>query len=249
MEREDCALVGTFYAPGEWGARVDLGEAAAHHAGVKRLAVGDQVRLTSGDGRRAVGTIAELSRCALSVAIVESTRVIADASPRVELWAPVGDRDRMLMLAEKAVELGVSAWRPVVYERSRSVSPRGEGDAFSAKLRLRMISALEQSGSAWLPVLHADTGVEAALAAPEPMTGECRLLLDASGESIRDALHALDGPVTIALGPEGGLTDDERAQFIRRGWRLVTLGQNVLRFETAGIAALAIVRTHSWGKQ
>ena len=247
MEREDRAPVGTFYAPGEWRARVDLGEAAAHHAGAKRLAVGDRVRLTSGDGRRAVGTIAGLSRRALSVAIVESTSLAPDDSPHVELWAPVGDRDRMLMLAEKAVELGVSAWRPVSYERSRSVSPRGEGEAFSAKLRLRMISALEQSGSAWLPMVHTDSAVEAALAAQAPMTAGCRLLLDASGESIRDALHALDGPVTIAIGPEGGLTDSERAQFMRGGWRLVSLGANVLRFETAGIAALAIVRAHTGG--
>ena len=249
MEREDCAPVGTFYAPGEWRPRVDLGEAAAHHAGVKRLAVGDRVRLTSGDGRRVMATIAELSRRALSVVIVESTLVTSDDLPRVELWAPVGDRDRMLMLAEKAVELGVSAWRPVSYERSRSVSPRGEGEAFCAKLRLRMISALEQSGSAWLPVLHADIAVEEALATQLSMTAEGRLLLDASGESIVEALHEGDGPVTIALGPEGGLTDGEREQFIRGRWRLVSLGENVLRFETAGIAALAIVRAHTWGKR
>jgi 16S rRNA (uracil1498-N3)-methyltransferase len=53
-------------------------------------------------------------------------------------------------------------------------------------------------------------------------------------------------PVRIALGPEGGLEESERAQFIRAGWRPVSLGDNVLRFETAGIAALAIVRSHLW---
>ena len=244
VEREDRAPVGTFYAPGEWDARVELGEAAAHHAGVKRLAVGDVVRLTSGDGRRGTGAIVDLSRRTLAVAVDEASITAASAPPLIELWAPVGDRDRMLMLAEKAVELGVSAWRPVSYARSRSVSPRGEGDAFHAKLRLRMISAIEQSGGAWLPELHDDISLEAALAEQGAPTAGDRLLLDGSGESIRDVLHTLDVPVHIALGPEGGLTEDERAQFIRAGWRLVSLGANVLRFETAGIAALAIVRSH-----
>ena len=244
MEREDRAPVGTFYAPGAWETRVELGEPAAHHASVKRLAVGDVVRLTSGDGRRATGAIVDLSRRTLAVAVDAASITIASAPPLVELWAPVGDRDRMLMLAEKAVELGASAWRPVLYARSRSVSPRGEGDAFHAKLRLRVISALEQSGSAWLPALHDDTSLEAALEdRGAPAAGD-RLLLDGSGESLRGVLDTLDAPVTIALGPEGGLTEDERAQFIRSGWRLVSLGANVLRFETAGIAALAIVRSH-----
>ena len=82
----------------------------------------------------------------------------------------------------------------------------------------------------------------------KPIAGE-RLLLDASGEAIRAVLQTLDPPVTIALGPEGGLTEEERALFIRGGWRLVSLGANVLRFETAGIAALAIVRAHTGGSQ
>ena len=247
MEREDRAPVGTFYAPGAWDARVELGEAAAHHAGVKRLAVGDVVRLTSGDGRRASGAIVDLTRRALAVAVDEASITVAAAPPHIELWAPVGDRDRMLMLAEKAVELGLGAWRPVSYARSRSVSPRGEGDAFHAKLRLRMISALEQSGGAWLPKVHHDASVEVALAEQGAPTAGDRLLLDGSGESVRDVLPTLEPPVTIALGPEGGLTEDERALFIGSGWRLVSLGANVLRFETAGIAALAIVRSHLEG--
>jgi 16S rRNA (uracil1498-N3)-methyltransferase len=142
--------------PGAWGARIELDEAAAHHAGVKRLEPGDVVRVTSGDGRRATGTIAELARKRLVVSLEDASIEQQAAPPHVELWAPVGDRERMLLLAEKAVELGASAWRPILYRRSRSVSPRGEGEAFREKARQRMISALEQSGSAWLPVMHAD---------------------------------------------------------------------------------------------
>lgn len=247
MEREHRAPVATFHAPGAWSDRVSLGEAAAHHAGVKRLAVGDVVRLSGGDGRRATGSIAELAKRTLVIDVEADSFEEVPAPPRVELWAPVGDRDRMLMLAEKCVELQASAWRPVVYGRSRSVSPRGEGEAFREKVRLRMVSALEQSGGAWLPEAEPEVSLEQAIAAlPNAQRGD-NLLLDPDGESLGDVLRTLDGPVRIALGPEGGLEESERAHFLRAGWRTVSLGANILRFETAGLAALAIVRSHLRG--
>lgn len=245
MERENHAPVGTFHAPGAWqrAERVELDERAAHHAMVKRLVVGDAVRLSSGDGRRALGDIAELSKRRLVVSLSDAPVDAAPALPRVELWAPVGDRERMLMLAEKCVELGASVWRPIVYTRSRSVSPRGEGAGFRDKVRLRQIGALEQCGGAWLPELHAETTLDVALSVSD-VAGRGNLLLDANGEALGDVVTTLAQPVRLALGPEGGLEESERAQFIRAGWRPVSLGANVLRFETAGIAALAIVRSH-----
>ncbi|MEO8621479.1 MAG: RsmE family RNA methyltransferase [bacterium] len=244
MERENRAPLSTFYAPGAWTGRAELGDDAAHHARVKRLDVGDAVRLTNGAGRRAVGLIAEIAKHRLVIDTDPASLDDVAALPRVDLWAPIGDRDRMLMLAEKAVELGATAWQPVGYARSRSVSPRGEGTSFREKLRLRMISALEQCGGAWLPELRTEMDLDAALVADSAVPDGARLLLDAEGESIAAIAQALDVPVRIALGPEGGLDEVERARFVRGGWRTVSLGSNILRFETAGVAALAIVRSH-----
>jgi 16S rRNA (uracil1498-N3)-methyltransferase len=240
VERADRAPVATFFAPGQWGADVELDEAAAHHAGVKRLQVGDLVRLTSGDGRRARATIAELAKRRLCVTIDDASREDLSAPARVELWAPVGDRERMLLLGEKAVELGASAWRPIVYRRSRSVSPRGEGDGFRDKLRLRMQNALEQSGGAWLPELFVESSLDVALRDAGAVQG---LLLDADGAPLLSLGETLRAPIAIALGPEGGLEPDERDQLLTAGWRAASLGANVLRFETAGIAALSLVRS------
>jgi 16S rRNA (uracil1498-N3)-methyltransferase len=240
VERADRAPVGTFHAPGAWGAVVELGEAPARHAMVKRLSAGDPVRLSSGDGRRASGIILDVAKRHLRIEIAPDSMETVPASPYVELWAPVGDRERMLMLAEKAVELGLSAWRPIVYRRSRSVSPRGEGEAFRDKLRLRMIGALEQSGGAWLPELHAEMELEDALSTS---SGTSRILLDVGGPPLIALRDAVRPPVAIALGPEGGLEPDERDRFAAAGWRPASIGANVLRFETAGIAALALVRS------
>lgn len=229
--------VSTFYVEGplEPGRTAVLPEAAAHHVRVKRLATGERVGVTDGAGRLALGTITRIARASVDVA-VDSVREVPRPAPLV-LYAPVGDRDRMLWLAEKAAELAVTEWRPVVFNRSRSVSPRGEGATFAAKVRARMIAALEQSGGAWLPAVHPEVSAGEAAAAVRP---EARYLLDAAGGRF-DAAGARDG-AAVALGPEGGMEPDERARFIAAGWRPVALAATILRFETAGIAALAILR-------
>ena len=239
MDGAGRAAVATFYAPGDWRDRVSLGEGAAHHATVKRLAPGDVVRLTSGDGRRIHGNIAVLARRQLEIDCDPASIETVSPLPHVTLWAPVGDRDRMLTLAEKAVELGASAWRSVAYRRSRSVSPRGEGAAFMEKLRLRMIAALEQSAGAWLPVIEPEADVETVLASA---IGGHAVLLDGLGQPIFDVLRDAHAPLVLACGPEGGLEPGERASFVDRGWRAASLGRNVLRFETAGIAGLTLAR-------
>src|SRR3954454_11167382 len=89
-------IVATFYAPGSWSSRVELGDNAAHHAAVKRLEIGDPVRLTNGAGLRAHGHIDALGKRTIAVELVhESVEKLAEPK-QIELWAPVGDRDRML---------------------------------------------------------------------------------------------------------------------------------------------------------
>ena len=201
MDDSHRAVVATFYAPGTWPDRLVLDESASHHASVKRLATGDAVRLTSGDGRRVHGVIAALTRQRLEVECDHASLEIVPALPDVALWAPVGDRERMLLLAEKAVELGASSWRSIVYRRSRSVAPRGEGPAFLEKLRARMIAALEQSGGAWLPTIEPE--ISSLDAIGSGVHGHA-ILLDTFGAPVVDVLAEAHEPVAIACGPEGG---------------------------------------------
>ena len=146
MERDRRAVAASFFIQAELasGATVTLPDAAAHHARVKRMNVGDHVRLSDGNGAAAFGVIASLDKKAVEIDVSDVERVVAP-SP-IHLRVPMGDRDRMLWLAEKATELGAATWQAVRFRRSASVSPRGEGEAFAEKVRLRMINALEQSG-------------------------------------------------------------------------------------------------------
>lgn len=238
MECTDRAPVATFFSSDALvaGGTVTLPEEAAHHIRVARVAVGECVALRDGAGTAAQGTLVKVSRTSALVDITETHEVARPAA--IHLLAPVADRERMLWLAEKVTELGVTSWRPVMWRRSKSVSPRGEGPMFQAKVRSRMTSALIQSGGAWLPDVFPEASIDRAVAATPLGT---RLVLSQDGDPI--AQVPVRAPVTIALGPEGGMEPAERDALIGAAFLPVRLAENTLRFETAGVAAVAIALT------
>lgn len=235
MERTDRAPVATFFTTDALvaGGTVTLPEEAAHHIRVARVALGESVALRDGAGKAAIGTVVRVSRTSATVDILETSEIHRPAA--IHLLSPVADRDRMLWLAEKVTEMGVASWRPVVWRRSKSVSPRGEGPMFQAKVRARMTSALIQSRGGWLPDIFPEATIERAVAAAPLGT---RLLLAEDGEPISGV--PMKTPVTIALGPEGGIESTERDTFIGAAFLPVKLVESTLRFETAGVAAVAI---------
>jgi 16S rRNA (uracil1498-N3)-methyltransferase len=239
VERDDRSVVATFYHPEEVvaGSAAALGEDAAHHARVKRLAVGDVIRLTDGCGHLATGSISQVKKAGVEIA-VDAVRAVA-APPPIHLCAPIGDRDRMLWLAEKAAELSVASWQSIAFRRSMSVNPRGDGPQFAKKLRSRMVAALEQSGGAWLPEIRPE-------AHPEELHSDgrlVRLVLDPRGAPLL-AIVPLGArrEAMILLGPEGGIEPDEMKHLMASGWRPARLASTTLRFETAGVAAIAALR-------
>lgn len=235
VERNDRGRVITLFWPSFQTGPVRLDGAAAQHARVRRVERGDAVHLVNGVGEIAKGSAVRLGKHDLTVEVEE---IEEHPQPQaLELLVPVADRDRMLLAAEKAVELQVTVWRPVYFARSRSVSPRGEGDSFREKVRARMHAALEQSGGAWMPTILEESAFDAAvdaLSMPE------RVLLDASGEAL--AADTWARVSALAVGPEGGLEFDELHRARERGWRIATLGASTLRFETAIIAGAAVIR-------
>jgi 16S rRNA (uracil1498-N3)-methyltransferase len=240
VERRDRAGVATFYADArlEAGARVDLDESAAQHAKVRRIAEGDPIRVTNGRGSIGYGTLERLTRHAVLVS-VDSVDAVP-APPRLRLFVPVADRERMLWLAEKSAELAVSEWQPVLFHRSASVSPKGQGEAFVRKARARMVGALEQSGGAWLPHLCAELSLEDALVRANELEAD-RLVLERGGPSI---VTRRPSAADAMIGPEGGIEPEERMLIVDRyGWLPVSLGDTTLRFETAGVIAAGMLRS------
>lgn len=235
MECTDSAAVATFFSgdPLVAGGTVTLSDEATHHMHVARIAVGERVALRDGAGTTAQGTVVKIARTSALIDINETQEVSRPAP--IHLLAPVADRERMLWLAEKATELGITSWRPVMWRRSKSVTPRGDGPTFQGKVRARMKSALLQSGGAWLPDVFPEASVDRAVTAAPAGT---RLLLSADGDPI--AHVKMVPPIVIALGPEGGIEQAERESLVAADFVPVRLAGSTLRFETAGIAAIAI---------
>lgn len=214
MERDDRAPLASFFADDEFSnaATIVLDERVAHHIRVKRMEPGDAIRLTDGNGTVAFGSLVE-TRTRSARVVIDRVESVEQPSP-LHLRVPIADRDRMLWLAEKSTELGITTWQQVRFRRSASVSPRGEGAAFAEKVRARMISALEQSGGAWLPRLLPEITPEALAldAAAVPV------LLDAEGSPITEIVAASgDRHPVVLFGPEGGIEPDERASLIGVG--------------------------------
>ena len=238
MERTRTAPLATFFMteePLEPRVQVSLGDTVARHLRVRRLGTGTTIALVDGAGRRATAMVVREAKDSVTAEISEVDEL--PPLPEVHLMVPVADRDRMLWLAEKVAELGVTSWRPVMWRRSRSVQPRGEGPMFGAKVRARMVAALEQSGGAYLPRIYPEAPLPRAISAVPQGT---RLVLDPAAAPVFGV--PVTAPVTLALGPEGGLEDTEKAELHDAGFTAVSLGPGILRFETAGAAGAAIVR-------
>ncbi len=216
-----------------------LDEHAARHMRVLRLQAGALVGLRDGRGTIGKGQLVRLTKSQAHLEVLE----IAHSEPpaAVHMLVPVADRDRMLWLAEKAGELGCTSWRPVMWRRSRSVSPRGEGMSFQQKVRARMEHAMAQSEGAWLPQLFPEASVDRAiLASPDGL----KIVLDAAGVPFTsvNGIGSAESLI-IVLGPEGGIEDDEMKALTDAGFIRASMGVGILRFETAGTVALGIART------
>ncbi len=241
MERRDHAGLAVFVTsePLVAGTTCSLGDDEARHLRVRRIELGTVIGLRNGEGAVAEGTLVRVTKQGAQVEVTAVQNVPPPSA--VHLLVPVADRDRLLWLAEKATELGCTSWRPVLWNRSRSVSPRGEGVTFQAKVRARMQGAMAQSHGAWMPQLFPEATIDRAIsAAPEG----ARLVLNVGGAALAGGAVSLrEVPTTIAIGPEGGFEHNELDALHAAGFVSVSLGQSILRFETAAVVALGVLRS------
>ena len=247
----------TFYVPGISGRTAGevlaLGEDESRHVRALRLEQGARIQLTDGDGSLWLGRLAEGGRTATCV--LESALRPAVALP-VDLAFGVGNKAHVMWLIEKATEMGVGRLVPLESERTRSVADAGRSPAFWSKAERRAISAMKQSGGAWLPELEppralVDYADRVAVSDGRGASGTTlRVRLDGSGDGLRRGLDpwAGTGRLELLVGPEGGWSDGEVALLDGAGFRAASLGPLVLRFETAAIAGLAVVAQQVLGR-
>jgi 16S rRNA (uracil1498-N3)-methyltransferase len=214
------------------------GEDAHHLSRVLRVEAGQKFEIS--DNRRVyLAEVETVRKDLVSFAIVEQIEV-AEAVVHTALFAALVKFERFEWMLEKATELGIEEITPVQTERSE------KGLEQAAPKRLRRWQriareASEQSRRVRLPSLESPIELAQALR----NRASHRFALDeAAGRPMLSALPQVRQPgdrVALLVGPEGGWTDRERAAISAASWSAVSLGGNILRAETAAIAALAIV--------
>ena len=227
------------------GTEVVLPEAASEHVRrVLRLRVGDEILVFDGQGMEFGAGIASVAGGTVRVRLAGQVTAMPESSLAVTLVQGVSRGERMDLTLQKATELGVRAIVPVL--TSRSVV-RLDARQAAAKLRhwqAVVISACEQCGRSRLPELHAAQSWPGYLT--RHATAATRLLLDPEADAELASLVDPGTSVDLLVGPEGGLDETERAAAGAAGFRAVRIGPRVLRTETAGIAALAVLQSR-WG--
>lgn len=226
-------------------ARVE-GDTAQHLRRVLRAEPGQLYELSDGE-KLYLAEVAGFGPDAVDFKIVEELPARHSGAPLV-LYAALLKFERFEWLIEKACELGAARLVPVAAARSES----GLEKAAVARLaRWRRIAAESGQQCRRLSPLQIDAPIDfaTALAAPHLV----RLFLDEEGgrplisyfssEPVTD-LSSLE--IAILTGPEGGWTSSERSAAHAAGWVSISLGEQVLRAETAALAALSVVQGWWW---
>ncbi len=212
------------------GQRIGLLEGEGHHLRVRRAEGGESVEVRDGEGLVGVG---RLVRAGKSWAVDVTTASRASRPAELVLAVGAGDRDRFDWVVEKATELGVTSVIPLETERTAGVASRVRVQHLE-RLRRHALEAVKQSGAAWATRVEDPLSIAGLCA--RPLVGE-GWFADADGAIVPAVVEK--APLTVVIGPEGGLTSEELGRLRGAGYTAVSLGPHTLRFETAAIAAAA----------
>lgn len=220
-----------------------LDERAARYLGqVLRLQTDNPVIVFDGRGGEWQAVITQLGKKSLQLELQEFTAINRDSSLSVHLGIGLSRGERMDWIVQKATELGVGAITPLLTERCEV---KLQGDRLAKRMDHWLsvsISACEQSGLNALPEIFEP--VKCAAWANKH-DADLKLLLhpDAETEQGRDTVPQ---SVLLAVGPEGGFTEQEVQQLSAIDFTMLRLGERVLRTETAPLVALSILQ-YRWG--
>lgn len=218
----------------------ELNEDAAHHvATVLRLKAGHPVVLFNGDGNEYSGQILSINRKKVIVEADASLMLSKESPLFLHLGQGISKGDRMDIVLQKSVELGVTRITPIITERCAVKLDEKRWEKKILQWRKIVIGACEQSGRNVLPVLDEPVSLNQWLALS---TRSHRLVL-APGESTSLAkVDYCTHGYKLLIGPEGGLSEAEIHQAKESGFMATTIGPRILRTETAALASLSILQ-------
>ncbi len=202
------------------------------HIRATRIREGEHVGCTDGKGNlHTCELVTDKKNTALHVL---ETATFKEKTPRLMLAvAPTKNQDRLEWLIEKAVEIGVHAIIPILSEHSEKPFLKSE------RLQRVAVAAIKQSEKYFLPRIHELTSFQEVFTMNMAQKFIAHCAVDASKKQLNSVLE-LGKDALICIGPEGDFSTREIETAKQNGFIAVSLGEERLRTETAGMVATTV---------
>jgi 16S rRNA (uracil1498-N3)-methyltransferase len=219
------------------------GDDAAHITRVLRMKPGDRLTVCDGLGSDLLCEIAGFDNDAVLLHILDKQRSQSEPDVAVTLYQGLPKGDKMELIVQKCVELGVTAIVPVLTLRSVS---RPDGKTLAKKNeRWNRIAAeaAKQCGRGILPQVLPTVDFKAAVGMLKTQSAAL-MLYEQNGGTLRDyfdRLAAIPSEIGVLVGPEGGFDPEEVGEARNAGIPTAGMGPRILRTETAPLCALSVI--------
>jgi len=227
------------------GATISLPESVAHHCQVLRLTVGDTIELFNGTGGAYVASICNVEKKHIAAEIKMFNPDEVELPYAVTLAQALPEASKMDWIIEKAVELGAAGIQPLAAQRCVTRLSGERAEKRRTHWQSIIASASEQCGRNRLAHLGPISDFKQWI---NQQDLHRRLILSPIADhSLAEwARHHPAQAITLIIGPEGGLSEQEYQLAISQGAIPLSMGPRILRTETAGLNAIATLNSH-WG--
>lgn len=227
-------------APLKRNAQISLEKDHAHYLkNVMRKSVGDVIRLFNGRDGEWKGEIESIGKKSCDVRLIEQLRMQSEKTRKVALYFSPIKKQRMQILIEKSVELGVTDLHPVLMNHSDNTKVNLE------RLYAQVIEAVEQCERLDVPNISPPKKLDDFI---RDIDGPTYVCLERSEDALSISRVNVSGDVAFLIGPEGGFSQHEREMILNHNaLKPISLGENILRAETAAISCLSYTYLSTFG--
>ena len=217
--------------------KIILEKSSSHHLiKVLRKKEGDELVLFDGKGNSCLGVISKIHRSEVQLDVIDIFEKSLRSGIEINLGQSLIKNDPFNLTIQKATELGVTSFHPLITDRSELKIKMTRNRSLRWNLIAR--GACEQCGENWLPIIEDPIKLDRWAANEE---SKIKIVLYPNADNKISDFKYKDS-VSLAIGPEGVFSDYEVDSLTEKGFIPVSIGKRILRAETAAISAISSVR-------
>ena len=217
--------------------KIILEKSSSHHLiKVLRKKEGDELVLFDGKGNSCLGVISKIHRSEVQLDVIDIFEKSLRSGIEINLGQSLIKNDPFNLTIQKATELGVTSFSPLITDRSELKIKMTRNRSLRWNLIAR--GACEQCGENWLPIIEDPIKLDRWAANEE---SKIKIVLYPNADNKISDFNYKDS-VSLAIGPEGDFSDYEVDSLTEKGFIPVSIGKRILRAETAAISAISSVR-------